>query len=440
MMTVDPNHPMVFEIDHNGLVEGVKGGHAWVMDHYGDIHQKVGDGKGIHGMGENFWARNSMGEYAVGARFLRVNDWCYMSGWSWINYWPNFLQGMNHDLHAWKPQDHQDRKDGVDGWGSPIVQFTQRSFSPYLIQDLDILNQNPGEPRLHPDGKIEWPYQTTAAVYGQPIERNVEVFNGGLSGNKITLAWSTHWDSPTGPVAVEGGAIACEIEPGFHATEKIMFTVPNQPSIGQVPRRLYLVMESHKEGQVVFREDSTWINIFEHLANSTATFLGEDDKTGGDWQGKYGSDGYELIEHESKMPAYAKLEWKSGATHVYDKATDDPRALAYFANPPTGRDRIAASRYGDSVDEVSFTLDVGSTPRRLTLYCLDYDKQKRKQSVEITNAMTGQLLDKREIADFVQGRYQSWRIQESVRVTLRHISGPNATISGVFLDPLGPAD
>ncbi len=85
-----------------------------------------------------------MGEFAVGARTLRVNGWCYMAGWCWINYWPNFLEGMCHKDHAWKLQNHPDRKDGIDGWGSPIVEFTRNSLHPYLVQDIGLLKENPG--------------------------------------------------------------------------------------------------------------------------------------------------------------------------------------------------------------------------------------------------------------------------------------------------------
>ena len=191
MREVDDIHPLVYELHAlgHGQVTGPKsGGHAWIMEHYTDIHEKVGDGKGIRGQGENFWQGNSMGEFAVGARTLRVNDWCYMSGWSWLNYWPNFLEGMNHDLHAWKPQDHPDRADGIDGWGSPLVEFTQRSLHPYLLQDTGILAENPGDPRILDGGKIEWPYQLPAVPAGKHVERSIEVFNGGLSGNTLTFS------------------------------------------------------------------------------------------------------------------------------------------------------------------------------------------------------------------------------------------------------------
>jgi len=228
MREVDDLHPLTFELHKlgDGRVEGLKGGHAWIMGHYTDIHEKVGPEKGIRGMGEHFWDIN-MGSYAVGIRTLRVNDWCYMSGWSWVNYWPNFFQGMNHDLHAWKHNNHPDRKDGIDGWGSPIVRFTRQSLHPYLVQDIGILAENPGEPVKTGDkGEIRWPYNDPVCVAGKPVERSVEVFNGGLNGNLLTLNWTLHWDNPDGPVAAPGGDIPCVIESGFHASMKIAFTAP----------------------------------------------------------------------------------------------------------------------------------------------------------------------------------------------------------------------
>ena len=49
--------------------------------------------------------------------------------------------------------------------------------------------------------------------------------------------------------------------------------------------------------------------------------------------------------------------------------------VAYFVDPPTGKERIAAARYGN---EVSFTLDVGPSPCLLSIYFLDFDKKDRQ--------------------------------------------------------------
>ena len=60
-------------------------------------------------------------------------------------------------------------------------------------------------------------------------------------------------------------------------------------------------------------------------------------------------DGYELIGHESKHPAFVNFTWKSGTLWIYNKATSDKCALGYFANPPTGKDRIAACNKGAEI-------------------------------------------------------------------------------------------
>lgn len=436
MREMDDSRPLVFEMHSqgSGKVKGFKGGHAWIMEHYTDIHERVVPGSGIRGMGENFWHTN-MGSYAVGIRTLRVNDWAYMSGWSWANYWPNFFQGMNHELHAWKHNNHPDRKDGIDGWGSPIVRFTQQSLHPYLLQDIGILADNPGAPvEAGKNGEIQWPYDLPTYVTGKQVERIIEVFNGGLKGNALTLRWSLHWDSPDGPVAGPGGNVPCTIEPGFHAPHTITFTAPALEG-GREERRLFLVLESVKDGQTVFRDDSVALRVLaKEPPPANVRYLGTDDSTKGSWRNKYGSEGYDLTGRESQMPPARKLKWSGGAIWTYQKQTDDPRALEFFQNetPQTARDRIASGRYGK---EVVFTLDAGETARRLSLYFLDWDQKKRVQEVEIQDPSNSKTLDKQTLSDFTGGRYLSWRVLGKVRVVIRRMSGVNAMISGIFIDP-----
>ena len=47
----------------------------------------------------------------------RVAGINYISGWDWLNYWPNMLQGMNYSLHAWKqPECPDTARDRVDAY------------------------------------------------------------------------------------------------------------------------------------------------------------------------------------------------------------------------------------------------------------------------------------------------------------------------------------
>lgn len=438
---VDETRPLVFEMHSqgSGKIQGFKGGHAWIMEHYTDIQQKADPAKGIRGMGEDFWHIN-MGSFAVGIRTLRVNDWAYMSGWSWANYWPNFFQGMNHELHAWKHNNHPDRKDGIDGWGSPIVRFTQQSLHPYLVQDVGLLTDNSGPPlEVGKNGEIQWPYDLPTCFAGKPVERIIAVFNGGLKGNALTLRWGLHWDSAVGPVAAPGGNVSLNIEPGFQASQKITFTAPALDG-GRDERRLFLVLESIKDGQTVFRDDSLALRVLGKEpppASAHAQYLGSDDTTKGSWRNRYGAEGSDLAGRDSQMPPARKFEWLGNAIWTYQKQTDDPRALEFFQNdtPQTALDRIAAGRYGK---EVAFTLDVGATPRRLTIYSLDWDRKGRVQEIQIRDAIRSVTLDKQILSEFSEGRYQTWRVQGKIRVIIRCVKGVNATVSGVFLDPVQP--
>lgn len=242
-----PLQPTRFEGTH---------GHAWAMAHYIDYPKPCRGG--IFGLGEMSWGNGVLPKYAVQIRFWRLNDVAYFAPWSWLNYWPNLLEGGSHAKHGWKYNNDPDRVDGVDGWNSPIIEFVKRSQHPYLIQDLAVLADNPSALR-QPVGEMNWPYKRFASVAaGKTVARDIEVFNGGLFGNKLALVWSAHWDKPDGPVAVAGGEIPCVIEPGFHATQKLTFTIPNP---GMDKRDMYVILESHKDGQLVFRETGMCLSV-----------------------------------------------------------------------------------------------------------------------------------------------------------------------------------
>jgi hypothetical protein len=64
------------------------------------------------------------------------------------------------------------------------------------------------------------------------------------------------------------------------------------------------------------------------------------------------------------------------ATFVYPKQSAGARALAYFANPPTGKDRIAAVYYSTKLIQ---SFNVGKSPKKFTLY---FAKGKAKGSAD----------------------------------------------------------
>ena len=56
----------------------------------------------IRGVGESAWCvPNGIEQFAGLALAGRIADVAYYAGWDWMNYWPNFLPGMNASRHAW---------------------------------------------------------------------------------------------------------------------------------------------------------------------------------------------------------------------------------------------------------------------------------------------------------------------------------------------------
>jgi len=253
--TVDNTRPLVFEDSHQnhpGAVFGRSGAHAYAMLHYQPA--PTNPTSMIVGMGECAW--NGGAHERTNSPFLekfafdvlkgRCANWAYFSGWDWINYWPNFLEGMSAAKHAWKQQFHGDRKAGLDGWNSPVIHWVQRAFSPGLVLDADFYLTNGifGE---------KWPAKLPTCLPGQPLERSVQVFNDELDGDELLLRWSLHWDSPKGPL-LDGKEKTLKIKPGFHVAETIHAQIPSTHT--RKTRQLYLVLESVKEGRLMFHDES----------------------------------------------------------------------------------------------------------------------------------------------------------------------------------------
>ena len=70
----------------------------------------------------------------------------------------------------------------------------------------------------------------------------------------------------------------------------------------------------------------------------------------------------------------------------------------------------------------------------LGLYFLDWDSQGRKEQVQVTDAVTGAVLDTETISSFSGGTYLDWRVSGNVLIKITNLAGANAVLSGLFLD------
>lgn len=166
---------------------------------------------------------------------------------------------------------------------------------------------------------------------------------------------------------------------------------------------------------------------------STATFLGKNTTTLGNWKNSYGFDGFSLSQDTSSLPSYVTTNLVGHSNYTWTSSTTDTRAL----QKATGTDRIAAVWYSPSSFDMAINLNDGNE-HQVTFSHLDWDSGgARSMEVQIISAGTGQVLDTQTITGFQDGHYLSWRIKGPV--TARFINrGPhNAVVAGVFFG--GPA-
>jgi hypothetical protein len=379
-------------------------------------------------MGECAWATDGMAPFALLAVQMRLNDYAHFAPWSWLNFWPNFLEGSSNLRHPWKHNNHADRNDHADGWGSPAVAFVQRALHPYLVLDRGLLEANPTlRGSAAAGGNLGWPYRVPRYRAATTVARAIEIFNGGLSGRQLELRWQARWDAPDGPLHAEGRVAPIEIEPGFHATRTVQFSLP--PAVPR-ERALYLVLESVKDGKTVCREQHAWFLVLPAgaaTAAGSARFIGQDEKTQGDWRGKYGKLGHEIPGATSELAKDTRVDWGDAAVWVWANSTAEPRAL-------TRKDagRLAACRYANEID---LLVDIPAAGRRLSLYFVDWDHGRTKETFTLWND-EGRVLDRREVGKLPGGCYLTWEIRGSIRIMIGHEGGPNTVVSGLFFDPV----
>ena len=71
----------------------------------------------------------------------------------------------------------------------------------------------------------------------------------------------------------------------------------------------------------------------------------------------------------------------------------------------------------------------------LELYFVDWDSTARSELVQISDAFTGAVLDTETVSSFHSGVYDNWQVTGNVLVTITDLTGANAVLSGLFIDP-----
>ena len=165
-------------------------------------------------------------------------------------------------------------------------------------------------------------------------------------------------------------------------------------------------------------------------SQASATFLGVDTTTSGDWIGHYGSEGYIIPNSSTNLPNYVQLRVTAD---VADDACTDSRCLETS-------DRL--SRTWNSWQASTFTIDVDISDGRthnISLYSYDFFHTGDIQNFTIKAANSSAILSSQDLSSFVNGVYQIWEISGHVTILVRGTTSPiPAIINGLFFDSPPP--
>jgi len=222
IVTVDNTRPLVFE-GQSSFVKytGASGYHACMMPHYTAYPKPA---TVISGIGEDETGDNGLEPSCWKATDGRYWDLAYYSGWCWLNYWPNFLEGMDRASYAYKASTWTDRKNGVDGWGSLLIHWVQQNFHPYLVMDYGIHTANSF--KAGSTVPADWPRNTASYTAGATITRDIVLFNDGFAGDTFTLLWEARWDRADGALAATDSVSSVYVQNGFHVKKSVSFKAP----------------------------------------------------------------------------------------------------------------------------------------------------------------------------------------------------------------------
>jgi hypothetical protein len=256
------------------------------------------------------------------------------------------------------------------------------------------------------------------------------------SGNVYAADWSdtlTKYD-PTGtPLKTQTGY-----------SENLMnvaIDTDGQIAVGGRNGGIYLTDESLNSLRSIQTGQWDVFVTFNHyigVAPATATFVKTDTSTEGNWQGAYGSQGYNVIDNATSYPNYAQVRAAGNSNYVWSSSTTDPRALQDVGTS----NRIAACWYAGASSGQGFTINANLTDgqtHQLALYLLDWDQWGggRSEQVQLVDANSGIVLNTQNVSNFGNGEYLVWNVSGDIQIKITSTdSFGSAVLSGLFLDPV----
>lgn len=182
-------------------------------------------------------------------------------------------------------------------------------------------------------------------------------------------------------------------------------------------------------GGIFFDPASTVSNPPSSTAGNAVRFIGANTTLGGTWKSVVGTQGYQVAAEGTKTPSFATISFAGKTDHVWNWSTTDSAAL----QKSSATDRLASCWYAGTSFDVRVNMTDGQT-HKIGFYALDWDIANRSQRVDVIDATTGAVLHTTNLTGFQRGAYLNYDVKGSVIFRFTRTAGPNAVISGWFVD------
>jgi hypothetical protein len=199
------------------------------------------------------------------------------------------------------------------------------------------------------------------------------------------------------------------------------FTDKNIPAPGIY---LYRMRAWNNGGYSVYTEETPVTTTA-----ATVEFLGYDFQTSGNWENNYGKEGYAFAKRISSLPTWTTLSI-SNLTDYGGNYTVDPR-VPLAPGWPYKVDRIWSAHGRGDID-VMFS---DGQAHEVSLYSFETEQAPRRFDLEVVDALTGGIFDKRVLNDYTNGVYISYLVKGHVLFRLNPAYLENMMIFGFYIDP-----
>jgi hypothetical protein len=177
--------------------------------------------------------------------------------------------------------------------------------------------------------------------------------------------------------------------------------------------------------------ESVPVTITIAAPTTSAIFVKSDLVTQGNWKGVYGADGFIIPNDSNLPPGYATVSSNGATPYTWNISSGDVRALQKGSNVVT--ERIASTFYSNAN---SFSFDINMTDgqlHQLALYMVDIDTTTRKETVQLLNGDTNQVLVTQQLPGFSNGVYLVFNVRGHIVVQISNAGGsPNILLNGIF--------